>query len=94
MTTDCLCSRRRPSAAADEIDFLAAYIIAEDTWFIIPIRAFTPLRRFSFYPPGAPTEAATSSIVKPGGCWRKRLYEPRIEMPGQTELTLVIANVG
>ena len=39
---------------ADEIDFLAVYIIAEDAWFIIPVRAFTPLRSFSLYPRGAP----------------------------------------
>jgi hypothetical protein len=39
---------------ADEIDFLAVYIIAEDTWFIIPVRAFTPLRSFRLYPRGTP----------------------------------------
>lgn len=39
---------------ADEIDFLAVYINLEDTWFIIPIRAFTPLRCLNFYPRGAP----------------------------------------
>ena len=39
---------------ADEIDFLAVYIIAEDTWFIIPVRAFTPLRSFPLYPRGTP----------------------------------------
>jgi hypothetical protein len=39
---------------ADEIDFLAVYIIPEDTWFIIPVRAFTPLRSLHLYPRGAP----------------------------------------
>ena len=39
---------------AYEIDFLAVYIIAEDTWFIIPVRAFTPLRSFPLYPRGTP----------------------------------------
>jgi hypothetical protein len=39
---------------ADEIDFMAVYIISEDTWFIIPVRAFTPLRGFHLYPRGAP----------------------------------------
>jgi hypothetical protein len=38
----------------DEIDFLAVYIIIEDTWFIIPVRAFTPLRSFRLYPRGTP----------------------------------------
>jgi hypothetical protein len=39
---------------ADEIDFLAVYIILEDTWFIIPVRAFTPHRVIHVYPLGAP----------------------------------------
>ena len=39
---------------ADEIDFLAVYIILEDTWFIIPVRAFTPRRVVHVYPLGTP----------------------------------------
>jgi PD-(D/E)XK endonuclease len=39
---------------AEEIDFLAVYIIAEDAWFIIPVRAFTPRRSFCLYPRGTP----------------------------------------
>jgi hypothetical protein len=39
---------------ADEIDFLAVYIIPEGTWFIIPVRAFAPLRSLHLYPRGAP----------------------------------------
>ncbi len=27
---------------ADEIDFLAAHIVPEDAWFLIPVQAFTP----------------------------------------------------
>jgi len=37
---------------ADEIDFLAIYIIPEDTWFIIPVRAFAPHRSVHLYPRG------------------------------------------
>src|ERR1700730_14098445 len=39
---------------ADEIDFPAVYIILEDTWFIIPVRAFTPRRVVHVYPLGTP----------------------------------------
>ena len=40
---------------ADEIDFLAVYIIPEDTWFIIPVRAFTPSQESSTsIPAGTP----------------------------------------
>ena len=52
---------------ADEIDFLAVYIIPEDTWFIIPVRAFTPLRSLHLYPRGTPDGGASKSIAKPGG---------------------------
>jgi len=37
----------------DEIDFLVAYIVLEDTWFVIPVRAFVPLRNLLVYPLGA-----------------------------------------
>jgi PD-(D/E)XK endonuclease len=36
----------------DEIDFLAAYIVPEDMWFVIPVRAFTPHRVVHVYPVG------------------------------------------
>jgi hypothetical protein len=38
----------------DEIDFLVVYIVPEDAWFIIPVRAFTPRRIIHVYPPGVP----------------------------------------
>jgi hypothetical protein len=33
-----------------EIDILAAYIVPEKAWYIIPIKAFTPQQWLSFYP--------------------------------------------
>ena len=38
---------------ADEIDFLVAYIVPEDAWFVIPVRAFVPLRNLLVYPLGS-----------------------------------------
>jgi hypothetical protein len=35
---------------ADEIDFLVAYIVPEDEWFVIPVRAFVPYRSIHVYP--------------------------------------------
>jgi hypothetical protein len=37
---------------ADEMDFLVVYIVPEDTWFVIPVRAFTPPRSVRVYPQG------------------------------------------
>ena len=37
---------------AEEIDFLVAYIVPEDTWFVFPVRAFTPHRGVHVYPAG------------------------------------------
>jgi hypothetical protein len=38
---------------ADEIDFLAVYIVPEGIWFIIPVQAFSPHRVVHVYPQGA-----------------------------------------
>lgn len=35
---------------ASEIDILAAYIVPEKAWYIIPIDQFTPQKWLSFYP--------------------------------------------
>jgi hypothetical protein len=35
---------------AEEIDILAAYIVPEKAWYIIPISDFTPQMWLSFYP--------------------------------------------
>lgn len=34
--------RLKSPYSAHEIDFLAAYIIPEDAWYLLPVRAFTP----------------------------------------------------
>jgi hypothetical protein len=37
---------------ADEIDFLAAYIVPLGIWYIVPVRAFAPSKCLRFYPEG------------------------------------------
>jgi PD-(D/E)XK nuclease superfamily protein len=37
---------------ADEIDFLAVYIVPLDLWYIIPVKAFSPRKCLKFYPGG------------------------------------------
>jgi len=37
---------------ADEIDFLAVYIVPLDLWYIIPVKAFAPRKCLRFYPGG------------------------------------------
>jgi hypothetical protein len=34
----------------DEIDFLAAYIVPLDVWYMIPVKAFAPKKCLRFYP--------------------------------------------
>ncbi len=36
----------------DEIDFLAAYIVPLDIWYVIPVKAFAPRKCLRFYPKG------------------------------------------
>jgi hypothetical protein len=37
---------------AEEIDFLAVYIVPLDIWYIIPVKAFSPRKCLRFYPGG------------------------------------------
>ena len=36
----------------DEIDFLAAYIVPLDIWYVVPVKAFVPSKCLRFYPEG------------------------------------------
>jgi hypothetical protein len=36
----------------EQIDFLVAYIVVEDAWYVIPIWAFAPRKVLKFYPSG------------------------------------------
>jgi len=37
---------------AEEIDFLVAYIVVEDAWYVIPVAAIAPRRSLKLYPSG------------------------------------------
>ena len=58
-TQRCAESRYRVKAAGwkatytrDEIDFLVAWVIPEDLWYVVPIQAFASRKRLRFYPHG------------------------------------------
>jgi hypothetical protein len=34
----------------EQIDFLVAYIVAEDAWYVVPVGAFAPCKVLKFYP--------------------------------------------
>jgi hypothetical protein len=36
----------------DDIDFLVAYIVPEDVWYIVPVHVFTHIRAMRFFPSG------------------------------------------
>jgi hypothetical protein len=42
----------RAGYTEDEIDFLAAYIVPLDIWYVIPVKAFAPSTCLRFYPEG------------------------------------------
>jgi PD-(D/E)XK nuclease superfamily protein len=44
--------KKRPYTAK-QIDFLVAYIVAEDSWYVIPVGAFAPLITLKLYPTGS-----------------------------------------
>jgi hypothetical protein len=35
---------------ADEIDFLVAYIVSEELWYVLPVHLFTKVRHVKFHP--------------------------------------------
>lgn len=35
---------------ADELDFLAAYVVPERTWYVLPVRAFAPRKTLVLFP--------------------------------------------
>ena len=44
---------RQQSYTAEQIDFLVAYIVAEDIWYVVPVAAFVPRTHLNFYPSGS-----------------------------------------
>lgn len=61
-STVCLCEDRYAVAAhgcdptagysAEEIDFLVAWVVPEDAWYVIPVEAFAPRKHLWLYPRG------------------------------------------
>jgi hypothetical protein len=45
-------NRRSRAYTASEVDFVAVYIVAEKTWYILPVRAVTQHRQLLFRPKG------------------------------------------
>jgi hypothetical protein len=43
-------ARHHRPYTSDQIDFLAGYVIPENTWYILPVSAFTPRRVVIVYP--------------------------------------------
>jgi len=40
---------------AKQIDILVAFIVAENAWYVVPVKAFAPRRNLHFYPSGSRT---------------------------------------
>ncbi len=61
-STECLCVDRYAAAAhgcdprvpynAQEIDFLVAWVVPENAWYVIPVQAFAPRKHLWLYPRG------------------------------------------
>jgi hypothetical protein len=56
--------------SADEIDFIAAYVVAHDAWYIIPVAEIGSLAHIRLYPEGTKSTMAGASrnTAKPGTC--------------------------
>ncbi|MFZ0136617.1 MAG: group I intron-associated PD-(D/E)XK endonuclease [Candidatus Sulfotelmatobacter sp.] len=47
-------SGRTMAYRASEIDVVIAYVVPEDSWFVIPVKAFAPRKSLRLYPKGDP----------------------------------------
>jgi hypothetical protein len=62
------------------VDFLVVYIVPEDTWFVIPVRAFTPPRSVPVDPQGT-ADGGGYERGPPlrGGCLSLKLWREFLE---------------
>ena len=51
---------------ANDIDFLVAYIVPEDIWYVLPIHVFKGIKGVSFFPAADAGCPASKNIAKPG----------------------------
>ncbi len=67
--------------SAQEIDFIAAYVVPHDAWYIIPVFEIVSRAHIRLYPDGAKRNDARSSrnTVKPGTCsaWEEHRHPKR-----------------
>jgi hypothetical protein len=40
---------------AKQIDILVAFLVAENAWYVVPVKAFAPRKHLNFYPSGSKT---------------------------------------
>src|SRR6266852_9692866 len=40
---------------AKQIDMLVAFLVTEDAWYVVPVKAFAPRKHLHFYPSGSKT---------------------------------------
>ena len=64
---------------ADEIDFLAAYIVPLDLWYVVPVTAFAPRKCLRFYPEG---ESSVGQYEKYREAWWLMGVGLNSRMPG------------
>jgi len=71
---------KRKAYTSEEIDFLVAYIVAEDAWYVVPVAAFAPRHKLTLYPSGC--------LKKNGGRYEKyrEAWESMKEEPGDRDL--------
>ena len=49
---------------ADELDFLAAYVVPEGTWYVIPVRALASRKTIVLFPSRRPTRGGKFETYK------------------------------
>lgn len=71
--------RHRGPYTESEVDFIAAYIIPEDTWYVHPVRQVIIRTSVGFRPKGYARGDPTPTIARPGTCCASRTTSPSDE---------------
>ncbi|MGA8311042.1 MAG: group I intron-associated PD-(D/E)XK endonuclease [Terriglobales bacterium] len=81
-------SGKKESYTAAQIDMLVAYLVPEDAWYVVPVKAFTPRKHLTFYPSGSKSGGLYEQYREAWDLLRpKTRRRAKLQRPVSAELT-------
>jgi PD-(D/E)XK endonuclease len=82
-------NRERRPYTESEIDFVAVYIVPEDTWYILPVREVVGHPCLRFRPKDMRAGTSTNTTGKPGICCASRMAWSLDKTPCNHDIDLI-----